>query len=258
VLDEARGPQDGCDRPASPPHSDSVHSTVGPVIMARYFGATTDYSHGVLGDSIEATGLLVRYDTGDRVVCDTVLAGNARVFEDTSPRLVDIDGDGINEVIAVSSHQRLGARLELYGYPGPTQDFQLLASTPYIGQAFRWLAPAGAADFDGDGILDIAYVETPHLGKLLKIVRLKDSELVTFAQAAGFSNHRIGDPEIWGGVRDCSDTPEIILADRNFSQIVAVRLKDGELLSRPLAPLTSFDRFADALVLTESQPVHCV
>ncbi len=244
VLDAARGHEDGCDRPASPPHSETTRSARGPVVMARYFGATTAYGHGVLGDAVEAEGLMVRYEYGDRVVCDSVLAGAQRVFEDTSPRLVDIDGDGVNEVIAVASHQRFGARLELYGYPSPAEDFRLLASTPYIGQRFRWLAPAGAADFDGDGVLDIAYVETPHLGKRLKIVSVKGDELVTLVEAGGFSNHRIGDRVIWGGIRDCGDGPEIVLGDAQWSSIVAVQMRDAQVASRKLTDLSSFDTFS--------------
>ncbi|MEM1401093.1 MAG: VCBS repeat-containing protein, partial [Pseudomonadota bacterium] len=203
VLDAARGHEDGCDRPEGPPFSPIATSENGPVVEARYFEPTRDYGHGVLGDAIESEGLVVRYDDGERVVCDSVLAGPGRVFEDVGPRLADINGDGVNEVIAVAAEERSGARLELYGYPGPGQDFQLLAATPYIGTAFRWLAPIGAADFDGDGRVEIAYVETPHLGKTIRIVAWEGDQLVTIASGAGFSNHRIGEEFISGGVRDC-------------------------------------------------------
>ena len=190
--------------------------------------------HGVLGDALEAEGLLVRYDNGERVICDTVLAGPERVFEDTAPRLEDMNGDGVNEVITVASHRSFGARLELYGYPGLGQDFRLLSHTPYIGTAFRWLAPVGVADFDDDGRLDIAYVETPHLGKTLRIVTPEDGELVEIASASGFSNHRIGDRFISGGIRDCGNGPEIVLADGAWRRAVAVRMEATELVSRDL------------------------
>lgn len=202
--------------------------------MARYFGVTEAYRHGVLGDALEAEGLLVRYDNGERVICDTVLAGPDRVFEDTMPRLADLNLDGVDEVIAVAAHRSLGARLEVYGYPEIGQDFQLLSHTPYIGTAFRWLAPVGAADFDDDGRPDIAYVETPHLGKTLRIVTPEGDQLVEIASAFGFSNHRIGDESIYGGVRDCGEGPEIVLADDAWRRVVAVRMEAGKLLSRDI------------------------
>ena len=239
ILDSARNHEDGCDRPPGPPNSPSVFSDDGPVVMARYFGATASYEHGVLGDALEAEGLMVRYDNGERVICDTVSAGPGRVFEDISPRLADMDDDGVAEVIAVASHQDFGARLELYGYPALGQDFQLLAHTPYIGTAFRWLAPVGVADFDRDGRTDIAYVETPHLGKLLKIVTPEGNQLVEIASASSFSNHRIGEPFISGGVRDCGGAPEMVLADRGWHRVVAVRLEAGTFRSRDLGPFES-------------------
>jgi len=247
VLDSARGHDDGCDRPSGPPNSPSDLSDAGPVVLARYFGVTDTYRHGVLGDALEAEGVLVRYDNGEHVICDTVLAGPGRVFEDTAPRLADLNEDGVNEVIAVASHRSYGARLELYGYPGLGQDFQLLSHTPYIGTAFRWLAPVGVADFDNDGRLDIAYVETPHLGKTLKIVTLDGGELVEIASASGFSNHRIGEAFISGGIRDCGDGPEIVLADSAWRRVVAVRMEATKLVSRDLDAFETYQSFETSL-----------
>jgi len=247
VLDSGRGHEDGCDRPSGPPNSPSALSEADPVMMARYFGATSDYGHGVLGDALEAEGLLVRYDDGERVICDTVLAGKDRVFEDTGPRLADLNGDGVNEVVAVASHQSFGARLELYGYPGQGQDFQLLSHTDYIGTAYRWLAPVGVADFNNDGSEDIAYIETPHLGKQLKIVTPNGKKLVEIASAPGFSNHRIGEDFISGGVRDCGEGPEIVLANGAWSHVVAVRMEAGKLVSRDVGEFETYQSFETAL-----------
>jgi hypothetical protein len=53
----------------------------------------------------------------------------------------------------------------------PWPDVRLLAATPHIGSANRWLAPIGAADLDGDGRVEIAYVDRPHLARTLRIWR---------------------------------------------------------------------------------------
>ncbi|MEO0780350.1 MAG: VCBS repeat-containing protein [Pseudomonadota bacterium] len=248
VLDDARGLEDGCDRPAPPPFSKVVTSEQGPVVSTRYFGATKAYAHGVLGDAIEASGLLVRYEDGARVICDTVLAGPDRVFEDTEPRLADLDGDGVNEVIAVASHIHQGARLEIYGYPKFGEDFQLIAYTPYIGTSFRWLAPVGAADLDGDGHVEIAYIDRPHLAKTLRIWRFRNNALTEVAAQQGYSNHKIGWPYIVGGIRDCGAGPEMILATGNWSRIMAARLQDGAVFTRDLGNFWNVEGLNDAML----------
>lgn len=236
VLDDGHGFEDSCEQPAPPPNSPLARSDQGPVVMARYFGATDAYAHGALGDSLEAEGLLVRYDDGERVVCDTVLAGPDRVFEDSGPRLADVDGDGVNEVIAVASHTRFGARLEIYGYPGMGQDFQLLAETPYIGTGYRWLAPVAAADLDGDGVVEIAYIDRPHLAKTLRVWRYGAQGLAHVADLPELTNHKFGWPFIAGGLRDCTGQTELILASGNWKHVVAVRLQDNKLSARESGP----------------------
>src|SRR5690606_28377321 len=114
---------------------------------ASYAGPTTRYDHGVLGDAVEWGTLVLRTD---RVTRRIVLPPD-RVFEDLTPRLADLDGDGAPEVITVETDLTLGARLAIYGESG------LIAATPFIGRPHRWLAPLGAADLDGDGRVEIAY-----------------------------------------------------------------------------------------------------
>lgn len=234
ILDAGRGFEDGCEQPSPPPHSPTARSDKGPVVMARYFGATDVYPHGALGDPLEAEGLMVRYDDGERVVCDTVLAGPDRVFEDSGPRLADVDGDGMNEVIAVASHDRFGARLEIYGYPGLGQDFQLIAETPYIGTGFRWLAPVATADLDNDGLVELAYIDRPHLAKTLRVWRYTQDGLQYVDDMPGLSNHKFGWEFIAGGLRDCDGNKELVLASADWRQVVAVSLKQGRLSARPV------------------------
>ena len=247
VLDKGRGQGDGCDQPAPPPYSETAQSDIGPVVTARYFGQTEVYPHGVLGDRVEALGLVVQYDDGTRVICDSVEAGEARVFEDTTPRLADLDSDGVNEVIAVASHANLGARIEVYGYPGPGQGLRLLAHTPYIGTSFRWLAPVGAADLDGDGYVEIAFVARPHLAKTLRIWRYRNGMLTEVVSQQGYSNHKIGWPFIAGGVRDCGAGPEMVLATGNWFRVMAARLKNGVVTVRDIGAFTGPDSLNSAM-----------
>ncbi|MEL7182956.1 MAG: VCBS repeat-containing protein [Pseudomonadota bacterium] len=235
-----------CHQPDGPPGHVVAESESGPLVRARYVGATTAYGHGVLGDAIEAEGLLVQIASDDGPVCATVQAGPNRVFEDVGPRLFDVTQNGIAEVLVVASHQKKGARLEIYGLSDSGGGFQLLAAGPYIGQRFRWLAPVGAADLDGDGRVEIAYVDRPHLAKTLRIWRWTDAGLIPVADAPGVTNHRIGDPFIIGGIRDCGTLPEMILASADWSRLLTLRF-DGANIARQDLGSYGADAMDDAL-----------
>jgi hypothetical protein len=194
--------------------------------LAFFWGPTERYPHGVLGDKIEATSLLVRPEGFG--FCDSVQALNGGVFEDVLPRIADLNGDGRAEVTVVSSHPELGARLDVWGYPngsgdGPKYALQLMATTSYIGRRFRWLAPAGIADFDGDGRTEIAYVDRPHILHELVFVRLQNDRLVEFARIPNVTNHMIGDDFIAGGLRDCGLGPELVLASADWTRMIGIR-----------------------------------
>ncbi|QPH53019.1 FG-GAP repeat domain-containing protein [Pontivivens ytuae] len=172
------------------------------------------YGHAVLGDTPEWAAL---DGPGGRFVLP-----EHRVFEDLVPRLADLDGDGRDEAVVVESDTRQGARLSVYALPEEGAP-ELLAATPFIGRSFRWLAPVGIADLDADGRLEIAYVETPHIGGTLRIWTLREGALLQEYAAPGFSNHRIGQDFIPGGIRDCGPGPEMVTVDAGWSRVLVTR-----------------------------------
>ncbi len=204
---------------------------------ARYVEPTQRYAHGVLGDAIEHGALELTVDGQRRIL----RLPDERVFEDTAPRLADVDGDGAPEVVTVESHRDLGARLAIYGPQG------MIAATPYIGTRFRWLAPVAVADLEGDGQVELAYVDRPHLAKTLRVWRFVEGALHEVATFRGVTNHRIGERDIAGGLRRCGEGPEMIVADADWQRLLAVRF-DGESLSaRDIGPHEGRDSFARAL-----------
>jgi len=218
------------------------------IVAADYIEPTERYAHGILGDAIEHAGLRVELSDGTR---RTAVWPELVVYEDTNPRLVDLDGDGAPEVIAVETHENFGARLSVWGLDD-SDAFVNLAATGYIGRPFRWLAVAGAADMDGDGHVEIAYVDRPHLAKTLMVWRYLPQgdgvfKLELIAKSTGLTNHRIGESDIGGGMRICGDAVEVITANANWSRVIATRLEKGALVKRDVGPHTGRASLAAAL-----------
>lgn len=179
---------------------------------------TARYDHAVLGDALEWGSLVLTMQGGARLL---IRLPETRVFEDIAARLADLDGDGAPEVVVVEADIARGAALAVYDAQG------LRAVTDFIGQPHRWLAPAGIGDFDGDGRVELAYVDRPHLRRELVFVRLEGDHLVELARLPGLTNHRIGEDFITSGARDCGAGAEVVLANADWTRLMAAT-PDGQ------------------------------
>lgn len=225
------------------------------IVAATYSDPTTRYPHGVLGDDIEYGTLRVTVEA--RIGNDQSLLNAYKsftyeltnpdflVWEDTEPRLWDVTGDGEPEVVVVQSHKDRGARLVVLGLVDGKP--ALIADTPFIGTPNRWLAPVAAVDLESDGVIEIAYVDRPHLAKVLRIWRFEDGDFYEAAQIEGLSNHLIGDDFIQGGARDCGDGPQLITANANWTYIMATQVRDDMIESFDIADYTGPESITAAL-----------
>jgi len=196
-------------------------------IRSAWLSAPTDrYAHGALGDEIEAGALEVELKNGARLTL--TLPTNA-VFEDRQPRLSDLDGDGRDEVVLVKSTQSQGAALVIAGVQGGA--LKILAETQPIGRANRWLNPVGVGDFDGDGQTELAYVETPHIGGTLRVVKWQGDALVQAYAARGFSNHALGTRELQLAIVvdvNADGIVDLAVPDTQRKVLRMVSFKDGQ------------------------------
>jgi len=217
-------------------------ATAQTIAAARYTEPTDRYAHGVLGDAIEWGALELTFADG-RV--STFTLPEDHVFEDVAPRLADLDGTGAPKVIVVETDMQAGGALAVYGPDGK------ITETPHIGMRNRWLAPVGAADLDGDGAVEIVYVDRPHLAMILRVWRYQDGVVSEVAALGGLSNHRIGEVDIAGGIRTCAGTPEMIVATGDWSTLVALGWDGSEFARSDLGPDTSRAAFARAMRCAE-------
>lgn len=159
------------------------------ITSAWLIAPTTRYPHFVQGSDYEAGGLRLRMADGRTL---TLMLDEDHVFEDRQPRLADLDGDGSDEIVLVLTSLAKGASLAAYAVVGDT--ITLKAKTPFIGRPYRWLNPAGIADFDGNGQLDVAFVAMPHLAKRLELWTLSDRGFRQTGKVKDISNHQNGSP----------------------------------------------------------------
>jgi hypothetical protein len=206
----------------------------GPIARAWLAEPTGRYGHGVLGDAVEAASLIVERRDGRR---DAVQLGADAVFEDLEPRIADLARDGRDRVVTVKSYLRQGSALAVIGERDGR--FAVVAETPPIGVPHRWLNPAGIADFDGDGHVDIAFVRMPHAAGILELWTWRDGALTRMLELPGFSNHAIGSRVLrMSAVADFDGDglPDLAIPsfDRTELRIVAFAPKPRDLARIPL------------------------
>ncbi|MGC1495049.1 MAG: VCBS repeat-containing protein [Sulfitobacter sp.] len=212
------------------------------------FAGAAVYGHGVLGDTPEWNELTVFWGPKGRQRTDGLRGSSTfnqprHIFEDVAPRITDLNGDGIPEIIVVQSSFDQGGRLMVLD----TQAGLRPVTTPYIGRRNRWLAPIGAADLDGDGYVEIAYIDRPHLAKTLRVWRFKEGGLTEIATLQGLSNHRIGEADIGGGIRTCSGKPEMVVASGDWQSVMVVGFQGNQLIAKDVGKHTGRDSLNAAL-----------
>lgn len=222
-----------------------------PQINSARFAEDLDvYPHRIMGQIREKAVLEARDQAGRVYRVDLRETGpNHNVFEDIAPRVVDADGDGRTDIVVVESSQTEGGQLAIYSLRNGA--LAKTAATPHIGTRFRWLAPVAITDLDGNGTVDLAYVDRPHLAKILRVWSWAPGGLTEIASLEGVTNHRIGEEFISGGLRDCGDGPEMVLAEANWSGTVSVTLSEGALTRRTLPHPATEAGFNQALDCAE-------
>lgn len=154
------------------------------------------YRHGVLGDAIEATRVLLLERHGLTPMRELAIEAPL-VIEDIAPHRVALDRrDGL---LTVLSGPQGGQLALIDADPARAQALRVAARGDALGTPQRWMAPAS------DGRRHWLAVHTPHLAGTLHAYRREGDRLVGRPVDDDVANHRLGsrrlDTSAWLGQR---------------------------------------------------------
>lgn len=165
-------------------------AATGDIRKAWYAQPTQRYAHGALGDTVEGGSLVVVTADGSR---SEFVLPETQVFEDITPRIADLDGDGTNEVVAIRSSQTGGSAVAIYGL----EDGELVEHgwSSENGRPNRWLNVAAIIP-GAHGVMTVYAVRTPHIGGRLLSLNYGNGRIVERNDiATDLSNHVFGSRE---------------------------------------------------------------
>jgi hypothetical protein len=196
--------------------------------LLLFTAATRRYTHGVLGDDLEAGSLsLVETSPGLSLVWQVAFAPD-KVAEGIATIWVDLNGDGSREILVTVSDAQSGAQLLLFNDQGIQ-----VAAGPAVGRGFRWRHQLAAAPFLGPGEWLLADVLTPHIGGSVEFYRWSQDRLEIVAQIPGFSTHRLGSRNLDMALAadlDMDGNVELLVPTQDMKALSALRLVNGSLL----------------------------
>lgn len=226
-------------------------------ITARYTDPTTRYTHGILGDGIEGGGLLV-VKAGKRYYYKL---DERFVFEDLQPRIADVDKDGQPEFVTIRTSLMQGAGVAVFKLVN--DQLILLATSEFIGTPNRWLNIAAIADLDNDGKVEVTWVQTPHIGGILRVANLVNDRLQIIDEKSGYSNHQIGQRNLCLSALTAS-TPlkTLYLPTNDYTTVAGLQLVNGKLteqsrLSKTIDPAKPLnEQVTLSSLITDSNCIH--
>ncbi|HIG31818.1 MAG TPA: hypothetical protein EYQ50_30000 [Verrucomicrobiales bacterium] len=210
---------------------------------------TSVYPHGVLGDSLEASRIVLVNASSEPRIVSNIEVNTPFVIEGIAPLWVDFDQDGKREIVVTVSDSLEGAKLVVYSEEG-----NLIAESAPIGRGFRWRNQMPVAALGPEGEMELVDILTPHVGGTLQFFQLRNQELVRSVFLKGFTSHRIGSRNLDLGMtgdftrsgraavlvpNDARNSLGIIRHDRDGAKLIYSLPIGGSLSGNPMVVNTS-------------------
>lgn len=193
-------------------------------VWAQFSSPTDKYNHGILGDKIEGQQLVVA--ANDQVI--EFELDEDYVFEDIRPRLYDVDGDGDLEIITIRSHIDLGGGIMIYDITD--EAIVEYGHVTEIGTRHRWLNIVAIDDLDDDGIVELVWIQTPHIGGILKLAKITRGIITPISEKSQYSNHAIGETNLCLSALTNNDGNKIIyVPSQRRDAIIGFTVDNNEL-----------------------------
>jgi len=204
------------------PDASSVIQNSG--LLYSYSDPTERYPHGALGDNIE-WGSLVIGSIDPAISEHRFSLPENEVFEGLFPLLADLNGDGLDEIVTTVSDSDNGSRVVVFSYVD--DELRIIAESAPVGTGFRWLHQIAVAPFGSDGEIELAVVETPHVGGIAKFYRLDNGRMELVASnAGGYMSHVNGSRNLDQAVAgdfDGDGNVELLVPSRDQESLIALR-----------------------------------
>ena len=185
---------------------------------------TSVYEHGVLGDSVEAKSVTIVSESGK--ILENITLFSDQVIEGIAPLWVDLNDDGLREIILTLSNRRDGAQLVVFSETGDQ-----IAQGEAIGTGFRWRHQIAVAPFGPNRETELVDVLTPHIGGVVEFFQLRGTSLVKVAEVSGYTSHVINSRNLDMAVAadfNADGRVDLLLPNQSLTQLgIIQRTQDG-------------------------------
>lgn len=192
--------------------------------IAVYANATNQrYVHGIMGDDIEGSSLVVLRIIDDKleIIEQIDLEGDA-IYEGLSPMWADVNEDGVQDLITTVSDSRIGSRIRAYLF---AENATITVEGQAIGQPNRWQHQLAWGAFGANGEMQLVDVLTPHIGGIVRFYEFTGTELSIVSEIGGYTSHTIGSRNLdmaVAGDFDGDGQPEIVLPSQDRTRIAGI------------------------------------